>query len=446
MSRNGSGTYSLPAGNPVVTGTTIASTWANTTLSDIATEITNSLPRDGQAGPTGPYNWNAQNLTNVGVFGAISATFTGNISAAAGTFSGTLTAQAALNEAKGADIASAATTDIGAATGSYVNVTGTTTITALGTVQAGTRRIVRFAGALTLTHNATSLILPGAANIVTAANDVAVFVSEGSGNWRCVSYLPATGQAVTASGTSRALGVDCKNNATTPNSKFDLLAAEWTVRSSAGNVVTRWNQATVTVDTGLAGPAANGRDQAGAFSASTWLHFYYIYGSGQTDAGIVSTSAPPTGPVLPTNYTHWAYAGAVRFDAGSLLVKTRIKGDTAYYEAAIGVLNSGSATIETAISLTAAVPPNALTVITKARAQYSDTSANVTMTLAFRYVSGTTYADMNVASPAASVNIWNDSEIHFPNLSQNLYYLWNAATGTRNASMSVLGYVLPNGS
>ncbi|CAB5217704.1 hypothetical protein UFOVP202_1, partial [uncultured Caudovirales phage] len=29
MSRNGSGTYNLPAGNPVVTGTTITSSWAN---------------------------------------------------------------------------------------------------------------------------------------------------------------------------------------------------------------------------------------------------------------------------------------------------------------------------------------------------------------------------------------------------------------------------------
>lgn len=50
MSRNSSGTYSLPAGNPVVTGTTITSTWANTTLSDIATALTDSLSRTGQGG------------------------------------------------------------------------------------------------------------------------------------------------------------------------------------------------------------------------------------------------------------------------------------------------------------------------------------------------------------------------------------------------------------
>lgn len=102
----------------------------------------------------------------------------------------------AINEAKGSDIASASTTDIGAATGNFVHITGTTTITALGTIQAGTRRIVRFAGALTLTHNATSLILPTGANITTAADDVATFVSEGSGNWRCVNYMRASGKSI----------------------------------------------------------------------------------------------------------------------------------------------------------------------------------------------------------------------------------------------------------
>ena len=52
MSRNGSGTYTLPAGNPVVTGTTIEASWANTTLSDIATTLTDSLSRSGQGGMT----------------------------------------------------------------------------------------------------------------------------------------------------------------------------------------------------------------------------------------------------------------------------------------------------------------------------------------------------------------------------------------------------------
>lgn len=52
MPRNGSGSYSLPSGNPVVTGTTISSTVQNNTLSDIATALTASLAKDGQTTPT----------------------------------------------------------------------------------------------------------------------------------------------------------------------------------------------------------------------------------------------------------------------------------------------------------------------------------------------------------------------------------------------------------
>jgi hypothetical protein len=88
-------------------------------------------------------------------------------------------------------LASATTTDLGSVPGRYVSITGTTTITGLGTIKAGTIKYVKFAAALTLTHNATSLILPGAANITTAAGDTAILVSEGSGNWRCVAYTRA---------------------------------------------------------------------------------------------------------------------------------------------------------------------------------------------------------------------------------------------------------------
>jgi len=92
---------------------------------------------------------------------------------------------------KGADIASATTTDLGAVQGSAHDITGTTTITGLGTVAAGIPKLIKFEGALTLTHNATSLILPGGENITTANGDTALVVSEGSGNWRCWFYWPA---------------------------------------------------------------------------------------------------------------------------------------------------------------------------------------------------------------------------------------------------------------
>jgi len=66
MSRNGSGTYTLPAGNPVVTGTTIASTWANSTLSDIQNALTQSIAADGQTPITGALQMGNNKVTNMG--------------------------------------------------------------------------------------------------------------------------------------------------------------------------------------------------------------------------------------------------------------------------------------------------------------------------------------------------------------------------------------------
>ena len=65
MSRNGSGTYNLPAGNPVVTGTTITSSWANNTLSDMATALTGSIAADGQTPITGNLNMGTNAITNM---------------------------------------------------------------------------------------------------------------------------------------------------------------------------------------------------------------------------------------------------------------------------------------------------------------------------------------------------------------------------------------------
>ena len=65
MSRNGSGTYTLPAGNPVVTGTTISTTWANNTLNDIAATLTDSVAADGQTPMTGDLDLNSNKIVNL---------------------------------------------------------------------------------------------------------------------------------------------------------------------------------------------------------------------------------------------------------------------------------------------------------------------------------------------------------------------------------------------
>jgi len=65
MSRNGSGVYSLPAGNPVVTNTTISSTWANSTMNDLASALTDSVAADGQTPMTGDLDLNTNKIVNL---------------------------------------------------------------------------------------------------------------------------------------------------------------------------------------------------------------------------------------------------------------------------------------------------------------------------------------------------------------------------------------------
>lgn len=115
---------------------------------------------------------------------------------APGFVGGTLTT--ALDEAPPVTLASAATVDIGSAASNTINITGTTTITALGTDTAGAFRRLVFAASLLLTHNNTSLILPGATSLQVSAGDVVEFVSLGSGNWKCLAYSPNVSPGLTS--------------------------------------------------------------------------------------------------------------------------------------------------------------------------------------------------------------------------------------------------------
>ena len=99
---------------------------------------------------------------------------------------------------RGSDIASASTLSLPAAGGGVFTVTGTTTVTGISTAQGGRCVKLRFAASLTLTHNGTSFILPGGANIQTSAGDCAEFINDAAtdasgSNWRCFNYQFANG-------------------------------------------------------------------------------------------------------------------------------------------------------------------------------------------------------------------------------------------------------------
>lgn len=85
------------------------------------------------------------------------------------------------------------TTELGSVPQTVITVTGAGPIYSLGlTEPAGTIKVLQFTGVTQLINNATSMILPGAADINTDAGAMAFAVALGSGNWQVLYYQTST--------------------------------------------------------------------------------------------------------------------------------------------------------------------------------------------------------------------------------------------------------------
>lgn len=84
--------------------------------------------------------------------------------------------------------------DLGSAPAGKVSISGAAPINSFGPGRHLERLVHILEGGSTITHNATSLILPGGLNIVTRPGDCFHATSDASGNWRVRDYQRATGQ------------------------------------------------------------------------------------------------------------------------------------------------------------------------------------------------------------------------------------------------------------
>lgn len=187
MARNGSGNYSPPTNSwsPAVNSVAATAVDWNSILNDLSAALTQSVSRDGQAAMTGNLPMGGNKLTGL----------------AAGTGTGdSLRFEQLFDQGIEQDVASAATTDIGVINSNFIRITGTTTITSFGTSYKGPR-FVRFADALILTHNASTLVIPGGANITTVAGDRAIIAPIGNpaSGWQIVAYQKANGSTINGS-------------------------------------------------------------------------------------------------------------------------------------------------------------------------------------------------------------------------------------------------------
>lgn len=195
---------------------------------------------------------------------------------------------------------------------------------------------VRFTGANTLVNSST-LLLPGAANILTAAGDtIRAQLLGAAGTWRVSEYQKANGTAVVnPTPLAGFTKLSITNNAGTPNTSIDYSATSAVLINSAGGNVPSYITSlsgTVNLTLGTVTSTCNAMDGE-VRGTSQWLYLWEV-SDGTTPCMIASTSA--TTPTLPTNYVYSAYAGAMRVDGSGNLFRTWQKGQQGFYVVANG--------------------------------------------------------------------------------------------------------------
>lgn len=129
-------------------------------------------------------------------------------------------------------------------------------------------------------------------------------------------------------------GLTLANNATTPNTVYDISAGE-----SASNDATTpalMVAAAFSKTTGAwAVGSGNGSLDTGSVAASTWYHVFQIM---RPDTGVVdyllSTSA--TAPTMPANYTHKRRIGSIKTNASSQIIAFKQFEDSFFWAAIVG--------------------------------------------------------------------------------------------------------------
>jgi hypothetical protein len=146
------------------------------------------------------------------------------------------------------------------------------------------------------------------------------------------------------------------NNTTAPDHKVDVTAKEIILQDSGNNLF--WaNNVAVTIDITKSG--VNGLD-AGQEAPNQWYYIWIIGRFPAQTAGLLSLSAD--NPALPPGYHFKAFAGAIQNDVGCNFCAMNQMGRIVARNA-VAVLNSGTATIATAVDCSLALPEKAIKAI-----------------------------------------------------------------------------------
>lgn len=370
MPRNASGVYTLPAGNPVVPGTTIDAAWANDTLEDLANEVTNSLSRTGAGGMLAPFRLADGTVTAPGV-AWLNETNSGLYRSGAGStwvsilgvntvqfstvgvtipFGKALTAQGNASVSGTFGVTGATTLGSTLAVTGAITATGGVVGNVTGNVTAGsgssTFNDVTITGSLDMTAGSSATItgLSNPTNASDAANKgyvdsqdalrLALTGGTMSGSINMGGYGIAglatpsadTDAATKAYVDSVAQGIDAKASckaATTGNISLGGLQIIDSVVCAAGDRVLVWQQ-TSAAQNGIYVVASGA--WARASDANTWdelISAFTFVEQGTTNGSNGYICTITAGGTLGTTPVTWAqFSGAGQINAGTGMTKT----------------------------------------------------------------------------------------------------------------------------
>jgi hypothetical protein len=298
-------------------------------------------------------------------------------------------------------------------------------------------------GGRALTFNAVFAGFSGGAmpscNTVASGVTVFAFESPDGTNLRLVAYSQPRDGPIAA-----GKNIAARTNSGTPNTKLDITADQIVLQDAGGNSYTA-NTVSGTIDFGTTG--ANGLDTS-TQASSTWYYGYVIAKPDGTVAVLGSTSA--TAPTMPAGYTFKALVTAARSDGSTHFLPYRQFGNRVYFETQQSALSNGTATAETAVSLTALVPPSATELLLNTQQDaLCDGSGNFNDVVTIRVVSGSDYWKQQNVHTAESPNapiFCGTAQLTAPNISQNVYYLHTTSAGSVfHLTIWVCGFTLPGG-
>ncbi len=236
---------------------------------------------------------------------------------------------------KGGDIASAATLPIDT-DGNAFDVTGTTTITAFSGMNVGDMVLLQFDGALQLTHHTTNLVLPGAANIITAAGDIGLFHCYATDDVRLVSW---SGTTITQPRAYLA-GFTLSNDTDTDHD-INITAGQCV---DSGNVIDMilGSEITKQIDASWAvGDDAGGLSSSLTVANSTWYHVHAIIVAGVVDVGF-DTSVTAANLVTDHSATAFRRIGSVLTDGSANILGFTQVGDEFLWDAPVAEFNTAN--------------------------------------------------------------------------------------------------------